>query len=112
MRQLQGLAAYLPSYLSSQCSMCSTDTDWFSVSIAFSTGITCRPTPPPPMGTMADALASAFLEDCSKNLAITGCSSSWDWRMFMNSAEPGTSMGRTHCLVRVGFSQLYSSKPM
>ena len=33
-------------------------------------------------------------------------------RMLRNSAEPGTSMGSTHCLARVGFSQLYSSSPV
>mgnify|MGYP007045829643 CR=1 FL=1 len=32
--------------------------------------------------------------------------------MLRNSAEPGTSMGSTHCLARSGFSQLYSSKPV
>ena len=32
--------------------------------------------------------------------------------MLVNSALPGTNMGRTHCLVRVGFSQLYSRMPI
>ena len=32
--------------------------------------------------------------------------------MLENSALPGTNMGSTHCLVRVGFSQLYSIMPL
>lgn len=92
--------------------MCSMETERSSIWMACSTGMTCMPMPAPPGGTIGVAFARAPLEACSKNFATAGCSSIWDWRMLRNSAEPGTSMGRTHCLVRVGFSQLYSSRPM
>gem|GEM_PF-6412804 len=70
------------------------------------------PMPAPPGGTIGVARAKAPFDACSKNFATAGCSSIWLARMLRNSAEPGTSMGKTHCLVRVGFSQLYSSRPI
>ncbi len=47
-RQEQVLAAYLPSYLSSQWEMCCPMAPRCSVSMAFSTGMTCMPIPAPP----------------------------------------------------------------
>ena len=38
-----------------------------------------------------------------KELGIDRVLSSWLTRMLRNSAEPGTSMGSTHCLARSGF---------
>ncbi len=95
MRQLQGLAAYLPSYLSSQWVMCSTEADSFSMGMARSTGITCMPMPAPPGGTMAVTRSRGSWVMRSNILATWGCSSIWDWRMLKNSAEPGTKGGST-----------------
>ena len=47
----------------------------------------------------------------SKKRPISGCFFRMVSFMLENSALPGTNMGRTHCLVRVGFSQLYSRMP-
>ena len=45
------------SYLSSQWEMCSTGMERSSCSMAFSTGMTCMPSPPPPGGTMGATCA-------------------------------------------------------
>ena len=112
MRQLQGLAAYLPSYFFSQWLMCSMSTDWFSVSMAFSTGMTCMPMPAPPGGTIAGMCSSGRKVIRSKKAVTSGCSSIWCFCMLKNSALPGTNMGRTYCFSCRSFSQLYSKSPM
>ena len=87
-------------------------TERFSCSMAFSTGMTCMPMPAPPGGTILVTLVSGRYAMRSKNVPISGCSSIWRWFMTVNSAEPGTNMGRTYCLTCSGFSQLYSTMPL
>ena len=110
-RQEHGLAAYFPSYLSSQCEICSMEIDWFSIEIAFSTGITCIPMPAPPSGTIGVTFSSGRRLILSKKRPTSGCSSNI-WRfIFPNSALPGTNIGSTYCFSCCGFSQLYSITP-
>ena len=85
--------------------------DWFSVSMAFSTGMTCMPMPAPPGGTMAVICSSGKKVIRSKNAVTSGCSAICCLFMLKNSALPGTNIGSTYCFSRRGFSQLYSSKP-
>ena len=93
------------------------ETDLFSVSIAFSTGITCMPMPAPPGGTIGVTFSSGRNVMRSKNAATSGCSSICDWRMLTNSALPGTNCGSVQRFSWFGFfpsrfSQLYSTRPM
>ena len=46
--------------------MCSRSTDSFSISIAFSTGMTCMPIPAPPSGTNGVIFSSGRRDICSK----------------------------------------------
>ncbi|CDF43637.1 unknown [Roseburia sp. CAG:182] len=110
-RQEQGLAAYFPSYFLSQWEICSISTDWFSEEIAFSTGMTCIPIPAPPCGTIGVTFSSGSRDMRSKKRPSSGCSSSCFWFMLVNSALPGTNIGRTYCFSCFGFSQLYSKRP-
>ena len=75
--------------------MCSTEAVTFSCLMACSTGMTCMPMPAPPGGTILVALVSGRNDMRSKKVPISGCSSIWRWFMTVNSAEPGTNMGRT-----------------
>ena len=111
MRQLHGPAAYLPSYFFSQWEICSMSADWFSVSMAFSTGMTCMPMPAPPGGTMAVMCSSGKNVIRSKKAVTSGWSAICCLFMLKNSALPGTNIGRMYCFSRRGFSQLYSSSP-
>ena len=87
-----------PSYFFSQWEMCSTSTDSFVAGMAFSTGMTCMPTPAPPGGTMQVIFVSGRNDMRSKNCAISGCPSTCCRFMFISSAEPGTKIGSVHCL--------------
>ena len=73
--------------------MCSMSTDWFSIEIAFSTGITCMPIPEPPMGTIGVTFSRGRNVIRSKNIASSGCLSIRPVFMLVYSAEPGTNMG-------------------
>ena len=110
-RQEHGLAAYFPSYLFSQWEICSRSTDSFSISIAFSTGITCIPIPAPPSGTNGVIFSSGRRDICSKKVPISGLESRMFAFMLKNSAHPGTYIGNTYCFSCFGFSQLYSRRP-
>ena len=116
-RQEQGEAAYLPSYLSSQWEICSMEMDWLSMPMACSTGMTCIPMPAPPGGTMGVIFSRGRKVMRSKKAATSGCSSIWARRMLKNSALPGTNMGSTYRFSWLGFlpsrfSQWYSMRPM
>ena len=67
--------------------------DWFSMEMAFSTGITCMPIPLPPMGTMGVIFSSGRKVMRSKNMASSGCLSMSSTFMLVYSALPGTNMG-------------------
>jgi hypothetical protein len=69
------------------------------------------PTPAPPSGIIGVIFSSGRRVMFSKNRASSGCSSSCFSFMFVNSALPGTNMGRIYCFSRAGFSQLYSRRP-
>lgn len=64
-----------------------------SISIAFSTGMTCMPMPAPPGGTIGVTIVKGRYVIRSKNIASSGCSSSCFFIMLVNSAEPGTNIG-------------------
>ena len=85
--------------------------DRFSVSMAFSTGMTCIPMPAPPGGTMAVMCSSGRNVIRSKKAVTSGWSAICCLFMLKNSALPGTNIGRMYCFSRRGFSQLYSSRP-
>ena len=107
----------MPSYFFSQWEICSTLAVWFSVSMAFSTGMTCIPMPAPPGGTMGVIFSRGRKVIRSKKAATSGCSSICSMRMLKNSALPGTNWGRIQRFSCLGFfpsrfSQLYSSRPM
>ncbi len=85
--------------------------DWFSDSMAFSTGMTCMPMPAPPGGTIGVTFSSGSLDIRSKKRPSSGCSSNCFLFMLVNSALPGTNIGSTYCLTCSGFSQLYSNNP-
>ena len=115
--QEQGLAAYLPSYFSSQCEMCSIGIDLSSIEIAFSTGMTCMPIPAPPGGTSLVTCSSGRKAILSKNRPSSGFSSRSFSFMLLNSPIPGTNIGRTYLFFPSGFfpsrfSQLYSRSPL
>ena len=78
--------------------MCSTDTDSFSMEIAFSTGMTCIPTPPPPGGTICVMPARGSCVIRLKKVASSGCSSVSLSFIIMNSALPGTKIGTLYIL--------------
>ena len=87
-----------------------------SVSMAFSTGITCIPMPAPPGGTIGVIFSRGSMVMRSKNAATSGCASIWLRRIFKNSALPGTNRGRMYRFSWFGFlpsrfSQLYSMRP-
>ena len=84
--------------------------DRFSVSMAFSTGMTCIPMPAPPGGTMAVMCSSGRNVIRSKKVVTSGRSAICLLFMLKNSALPGTNIGRMYCFSRRGFSQLYSSR--
>ncbi len=86
--------------------------DWFTCEMDFSTGMTCMPMPAPPGGTILVTLVSGRKAMRSKKLPSSGCSSSCFWFMSVNSAQPGTYMGRMYCFWCSGFSQLYSRMPL
>ncbi len=102
LRQVQ-MPMEILSYLSSQWEMCSRFTDLFSVSMAFSTGMTCMPMPAPPSGTIWVTPASGSWVIRLKNVKSSGCSSVSLSFMTMNSALPGTKIGRFHILTWGGF---------
>ena len=85
--------------------------DSFSISIAFSTGITCIPIPAPPGGTIGVIFSKGRRLIRSKNLPISGYFSKIVAFMLENSALPGTNIGSTYCFSCCGFSQLYSITP-
>ena len=68
-------------------------TDWFSIEIAFSTGMTCMPIPDPPIGTIGVTFSRGRKVILSKNIASSGCLSISSVFMFVYSAEPGTNIG-------------------
>ncbi len=68
-------------------------TDWFSIKMAFSTGITCMPMPAPPSGTMGVTFSKGRNVIRSKNIASSGCRSINSVFMLVYSAEPGTKSG-------------------
>ena len=86
--------------------------DWFSIEIAFSTGITCIPIPAPPSGTIGVTFSSGRRLILSKKRPTSGCASNICWFIFPNSALPGTNIGSTYCFSCFGFSQLYSMTPL
>ena len=86
--------------------------DSFSISIAFSTGITCIPIPAPPSGTKGVIFSSGNRDICSKNIPISGLDARILEFILKNSAHPGTYIGNTYCFSWVAFSQLYSSIPL
>ena len=92
--------------------MCSTSADWFSCAMARSTGMTCMPMPAPPGGTILVTLVRGKYAIRSKKDESSGCSSSCFWFIRVNSAEPGTNIGRTYCFSCAAFSQLYSMMPL
>ena len=92
--------------------MCSRSTDSFSISIAFSTGMTCMPIPAPPSGTNGVIFSSGRRDICSKNVPISGLDSRIFAFILKNSAHPGTYIGRTYCFSCASFSQLYSRRPL
>ena len=110
LRQVHWPTLYL-SYLFSQWEMCSTLTDWFSCSIAFSTGMTCMPTPPPPGGSIGVTSSSGIWVIRLKNVARFGCCAVSSSFIIMNSALPGTKIGTLYCLCRSAFSRFISSTP-
>ena len=103
--------AYLSLYFFSQWEMCSTSADSCTAGIAFSTGITCIPIPAPPSGTIGVTFSSGSLDIFSKKSAISVCFSTCSLFITMNSALPGTYIGRMYCFSCCGFSQLYSMIP-
>ncbi len=66
---------------------------WFSMLIAFSTGMTCMPMPLPPMGTIGVIFSKGRKVMRSKNIASSGCLSMRSVFMLVYSALPGTNMG-------------------
>ena len=92
--------------------MCSRSTDSFSISIAFSTGMTCMPIPAPPSGTNGVIFSNGRRDICSKNVPISGLDSRIFAFILKNSAHPGTYIGRTYCFSCAAFSQLYSRRPL
>ena len=62
-------------YFFSQWEMCSMEMDWFSSSMAFSTGMTCIPMPAPPGGTMGVIFSRGRKVMRSKKAVTSGCSS-------------------------------------
>ena len=74
--------------------MCSTGTELFSCSMAFSTGMTCMPTPEPPGGTIWVMPSSGIWVMRLKKVARFGCCAVSSSFIIMNSAEPGTKIGR------------------
>ena len=70
------------------------------------------PMPEPPGGTMGVTFSSGSLDIFSKKSAMIGCSCVCFSFIIMNSAHPGTNIGRTYCLCRSAFSQLYSIIPI
>ena len=46
--------------------------DWFSMEMAFSTGMTCIPMPEPPMGTIGVIFSRGRNVILSKNMASSG----------------------------------------
>ena len=116
LRQEHGLAAYLPSYFSSQCEICSTEIEVSSIEIACSTGITCIPTPAPPGGTILVTLSRGRNVILSKNRPSSGCSFILVSCIAANSPTPGTNIGTIYLFSFLGFvpsrfSQLYSRMP-
>ena len=73
--------------------MCSISTDWFSIEMAFSTGMTCMPMPEPPMGTIGVIFSNGRKVIRSKNIASSGCLSISSTFMLVYSADPGTNIG-------------------
>ena len=86
--------------------------DSFSISIAFSTGITCIPMPFPPSPTKGVTCSRGSLDICSKNRLTSGCSATTCLFILKNSAQPGTNIGSTYCFSCRSFSQLYSKMPL
>ena len=68
-------------------------TDWFSIEMAFSTGMTCIPMPEPPIGTIGVIFSSGRKVIRSKNIASSGCLSMSSTFMLVYSADPGTNIG-------------------
>ena len=102
----------MPSYLSSQYDIFSKDIASLFISIAFSTGITCIPIPAPPGGTIGVIFSNGRRLILSKKRPMSGCSSRTVEFILVNSALPGTNIGRTYCFSCCGFSQLYSKRPL
>ena len=97
LRQVHWPTEYL-SYLLSQWEMCSTLAERFSCSMAFSTGMTCMPTPAPPGGIMGVTFSRGIWVIRLKKVASLGCFAVSSSFIIMNSAEPGTKMGTLYCL--------------
>ncbi len=91
--------------------MCSIGTDVEEDSIAFSTGMTCMPMPPPPIGTMGVMPSSGICVIRLKKVAIFGCSSISLSFITMNSAMPGTKIGTSYQSSFFGFSRFVSMQP-
>ena len=102
----------MPSYLSSQYEIFSSEMASLHISTSFCTGMTCIPTPAPPGGTICVSPSSGIRLIRSKNLPISGCSSKTASFILANSALPGTNIGSTYCFSCFGFSQLYSITPL
>ncbi len=66
---------------------------WFSIEIAFSTGMTCIPIPEPPIGIMGVIFSSGRKVMRSKNMASSGWRSIRSLFMLVYSALPGTNIG-------------------
>ena len=110
LRQVHCPTEYL-SYLFSQCEICSISSVWFSFSMAFSTGITCMPTPAPPGGIMGVTPSKGIWVIRLKKVARFGCWAVSSSFIIMNSAEPGTKMGTLYWRWRSSFSRFISRTP-